>query len=48
MPIPGQGPLSTADSGYGTDVDLDVLDVAGDGYRWIRLRRMVGSGATSS
>ena len=39
-----QDPLSfLADSDYGTDVDLDALDVAGYGYRWIRLRRMVGN-----
>ena len=39
-----QDPLSfLADSDYGTDVDLEELDVAGYGYRWIRLRRMVGN-----
>ncbi len=39
-----QDPLSfLADSDYGTDVDLEALDVAGYGYRWIRLRRMVGN-----
>ncbi|HEY4462663.1 MAG TPA: alpha-amylase family protein [Streptosporangiaceae bacterium] len=41
---PRQAPLSfVADSDYGTDVDLDALDVAGYGYRWIRLRRGVNS-----
>jgi maltose alpha-D-glucosyltransferase/alpha-amylase len=41
---PDQAPLSfVADSDYGTDVELDALDVAGYGYRWIRLRRGVGS-----
>ena len=41
---PEQAPLSfVADTDYGTDVDLDALDVAGYGYRWIRLRRGVGS-----
>jgi maltose alpha-D-glucosyltransferase/alpha-amylase len=40
---PVQEPLSfVADSDYGNGVDLDALDVAGYGYRWIRLRRMVG------
>jgi maltose alpha-D-glucosyltransferase / alpha-amylase len=40
---PEQPPLSfVADSDYGTDVDLDGLDVTGYGYRWIRLRRGVG------
>jgi maltose alpha-D-glucosyltransferase/alpha-amylase len=39
-----QEPLSiVADSGYDTDVDLDALDVAAFGYRWIRLRRTVGA-----
>jgi maltose alpha-D-glucosyltransferase/alpha-amylase len=37
---PEQRPLNfIADSDYGWDVDLDSLDVAGYGYRWIRLRR---------
>jgi maltose alpha-D-glucosyltransferase/alpha-amylase len=41
---PRQAPLSfVADSDYGTDVDLDALDVAGYGYRWIRLRQGVNS-----
>jgi glycosidase len=41
---PGQEPLSfVADSDYGNDVDLDALDVAGYGDRWIRLRRTVGT-----
>jgi maltose alpha-D-glucosyltransferase/alpha-amylase len=31
-------PLSyIADSNYGEDIDLDAIDVAGYGYRWIRL-----------
>ena len=41
---PEQEPLNfVADSDYGNDVDLDALDVAGYGYRWIRLRRTVGN-----
>ncbi len=41
---PEQEPLSfVADSDYGNEVDLDALDVAGYGYRWIRLRRTVGT-----
>jgi maltose alpha-D-glucosyltransferase/alpha-amylase len=37
---PQQRPLNfAADSDYGWSVDLDNLDVAGYGYRWIRLRR---------
>ena len=41
-PDPGQHPLPiVADSDYGTDIDLDALDVAGFGYRWIRLRQTV-------
>jgi maltose alpha-D-glucosyltransferase/alpha-amylase len=39
---PEQPPLNfVSDSEYGRDVDLDALDVAGYGYRWIRLRRTV-------
>jgi maltose alpha-D-glucosyltransferase/alpha-amylase len=35
-----QRPLSfIADSDYGPYLDLDAVDVAGYGYRWIRLRR---------
>jgi maltose alpha-D-glucosyltransferase/alpha-amylase len=41
-PDPGQHPLPiVADSDYGSDIDLDALDVAGFGYRWIRLRQTV-------
>ena len=41
---PEQPPLNfVADSDYGNDVDLDALDVAGYGYRWIRLRRRIGN-----
>jgi maltose alpha-D-glucosyltransferase/alpha-amylase len=37
---PVQRPLSfLADSDYGPDLDLDDLEVAGYGYRWIRLTR---------
>jgi maltose alpha-D-glucosyltransferase/alpha-amylase len=40
---PGQQPLNfVADSDYGVEVDLDELEVAGCGYRWIRLRRTTG------
>ena len=36
---PGR-PLSlAADGNYGEDLDLDAIDLAGYGYRWIRLRR---------
>ena len=39
-----QRPLNfIADSDYGPDLDLDTVDVAGYGYRWIRLRRTPGS-----
>jgi maltose alpha-D-glucosyltransferase / alpha-amylase len=31
------------DSDYGREVDLDALEVAGFGYRWIRLRQIPGS-----
>jgi maltose alpha-D-glucosyltransferase/alpha-amylase len=31
-----------ADSDYGTDADLDAIEVAGFGYRWIRLRQTPG------
>jgi maltose alpha-D-glucosyltransferase / alpha-amylase len=41
---PGQQPLNfVADSDYGGEVDLDELEVAGCGYRWIRLRRTTGT-----
>ena len=41
---PEYAPLNfVADSPYGNDVDLDELEVAGYGYRWIRLRRTVGN-----
>jgi maltose alpha-D-glucosyltransferase/alpha-amylase len=30
------------DSDYGREVDLDALEVAGFGYRWIRLRQIPG------
>jgi maltose alpha-D-glucosyltransferase/alpha-amylase len=41
---PEQQPLNFFyDSDYGRDVDLDALDVAGYGYRWIRLRRTIGA-----
>jgi maltose alpha-D-glucosyltransferase / alpha-amylase len=41
---PEQPPLNfVADSDYADDVDLDALDVAGYGYRWIRLRRTIGN-----
>ena len=40
---PGQQPLNfVTDSDYGGEVDLDELEVAGCGYRWIRLRRTTG------
>jgi maltose alpha-D-glucosyltransferase/alpha-amylase len=32
-----------ADSDYGTEVDLDAVDLARFGYRWIRLRQTQGS-----
>ena len=28
-----------ADSDYGEDLDLDAVELAGYGYRWIRLRK---------
>ena len=41
---PGQQPLNfVADSDYGGEVDLDELEGAGCGYRWIRLRRTTGT-----
>jgi maltose alpha-D-glucosyltransferase/alpha-amylase len=41
---PEYTPLNfVADSPYGNEVDLDELEVAGYGYRWIRLRRTVGN-----
>lgn len=41
---PEYAPLNfVADSPYGNEVDLDELEVAGYGYRWIRLRRTVGN-----
>ena len=41
---PEYAPLNfVADSPYGDEVDLDELEVAGYGYRWIRLRRTVGT-----
>jgi maltose alpha-D-glucosyltransferase/alpha-amylase len=41
---PEQPPLNfVADSDYGIDVDMDDLQVAGYGYRWIRLRRTIGA-----
>ena len=41
---PEYAPLNfVADSPYGDEVDLDELEVAGYGYRWIRLRRTVGN-----
>lgn len=40
---PEQRPLNFfADSDYGPDVDLDAVDLAGFGYRWIRLRQSPG------
>jgi maltose alpha-D-glucosyltransferase/alpha-amylase len=37
---PGWRPLNFfADSDYGREVDLDAVEVAGFGYRWIRLRQ---------
>ena len=40
---PEHRPLSFfADSDYGNDVALDAVDVAGFGYRWIRLRETPG------
>ncbi len=42
--VAGQRPVNFfADSGYGHDVDLDAVEVAGYGYRWIRLRRTMGA-----
>ncbi|HEY2270338.1 MAG TPA: alpha-amylase family protein [Streptosporangiaceae bacterium] len=39
---PEQPPLNfVSDAEYGRDVNLDALEVAGYGYRWIRLRRTV-------
>jgi maltose alpha-D-glucosyltransferase/alpha-amylase len=41
---PDQPPLSFfADSDYGRDVRLEALELAGFGYRWIRLRHTPGS-----
>jgi maltose alpha-D-glucosyltransferase / alpha-amylase len=41
---PEQRPLNFfADSDYGHDVDLDAVDVAGFGYRWIRLQQTPGT-----
>jgi maltose alpha-D-glucosyltransferase/alpha-amylase len=43
---PEQSPLNfVADSDYGNTVDMDDLSVQGYGYRWIRLRRTMRSGA---
>ena len=40
---PEQHPIPLfADGDYGREVDLDRLDVAGYGYRWIRLRQRPG------
>jgi maltose alpha-D-glucosyltransferase/alpha-amylase len=40
---PEQPPLNfVADSDYGNNVNLDDVQVAGYGYRWIRLRRTIG------
>jgi maltose alpha-D-glucosyltransferase/alpha-amylase len=40
---PEQRPIPFfADSDYGREVDLDSVDVAGYGYRWIRLRQRPG------
>jgi maltose alpha-D-glucosyltransferase/alpha-amylase len=40
---PEQRPIPfIADSDYGGELDLDHLDVAGYGYRWIRLRQRPG------
>jgi maltose alpha-D-glucosyltransferase/alpha-amylase len=40
---PEQRPIPfIADSDYGPEVDLDNMDVAGYGYRWIRLRQRPG------
>jgi hypothetical protein len=36
-------PNFVSDSDYGNDVGLETLDVTGYGYRWIRLRRTVGT-----
>ena len=42
--VAGQRPLNFfADSDYGPGVDLDAVEVAGYGYRWIRLRRTMGA-----
>jgi maltose alpha-D-glucosyltransferase/alpha-amylase len=41
---PEQRPLNFfADSDYGQDVNLDAVEVAGFGYRWIRLRQTPGT-----
>jgi maltose alpha-D-glucosyltransferase/alpha-amylase len=41
---PGQRPLNFfGDSDYGCDVDLAAVDVAGFGYRWIRVRQRPGT-----
>jgi maltose alpha-D-glucosyltransferase/alpha-amylase len=41
---PEQRPINFfADSDYGREVDLDAVDVAGFGYRWIRLRQTPGA-----
>jgi maltose alpha-D-glucosyltransferase/alpha-amylase len=41
---PAHRPLNFfADSDYGRHADLDAVDVAGFGYRWIRLRQTPGS-----
>jgi maltose alpha-D-glucosyltransferase/alpha-amylase len=41
---PEQRPLNFfGDSDYGQDVNLDAVDVAGFGYRWIRLRQTPGT-----
>jgi maltose alpha-D-glucosyltransferase/alpha-amylase len=42
--VAGQRPLNFfADSDYGPGVNLDAVEVAGYGYRWIRLRRTMGA-----
>jgi maltose alpha-D-glucosyltransferase/alpha-amylase len=41
---PEQRPLNFfGDADYGQDVNLDAVDVAGFGYRWIRLRQTPGT-----
>jgi hypothetical protein len=35
---PGRPLNVAADSDDGEELDLDAIDLAGDGYRWIRLR----------